>query len=521
MKISMITIENAIKSNIIEKTIRSDAAMMIESAMFLDPETDFYRPNCLYVCLSKHLPIPILIPDKTNIICLGRPSAYPTEAYANINLIIVSDDISLKKFFNITLSILERYNTWEAKLDQLLKTNASLQEFLDLGSVMFKEPMCLLDYQHNLLATTSMVDSPDDVVWTYLKHGKVSNDSEIVSHKQDKFNDIVEAHSPVAMISSVSGKYKLVSAIYIDNKPVAFLAMIHRTKDKNNPFDAHIQQLYDFFINIMTQRLHQTSLISKNKQLIYRNLIGDNPENKNIPGFDFNQVLKYFDFRAGKQYQIALFRFDGPNKKPNYLVEIGHMIEVAIPYSKCMINEHTVTAFIDLQYHAYLPIAVARRLTVVLEKNDGYCALSPVFHLSEELPQIFLQVSEALNFCVRLQPETRLNHYYDYAVLHCLKVLSENEDMSYICHPMLRKLIDYDLKYGTDYFDTLKVYLKNNCCIADSADIKHMHRNSFLYRIKRIKELLNSDLDDCDLRFKLLFSIYYLDCENIINESLN
>ncbi|UWG95682.1 helix-turn-helix domain-containing protein [Dehalobacter sp. DCM] len=516
MKISMYTVENAIKPYIIEKTLRSDAAMMIESALFLDSETELYRADCLYVCLSKHLPIPILIPDKTNIICLGKPSAYAVEAYAHINLILVSDDINLKKFFNTILGTLEKYTMWEEKLDCLLKNHASLQEFLDLGAVIFKEPMCLLDYHHNVLATTSMIDSQDDDFWTYLKKGYINNSPEIISHKQDKFNDIVDARSPVAMISSISGKYKLISAIYVDNKPIAFLAMIHSTKDKNNPFDIYVQQLFNFFVNSITQRLHQSALTSKNKQLADEKQNGAIQSNFNIPGLDLTQILKYFDFKAGKQFQIALFQFNEPQKKPDHVIEISYTIEAAIPYSKCVLSGELFIAVIDLQYHAYLPKAVAKRFIGILEKNDGYCVLSPVFHLSEELPHVLLQVSEVINFCMRLQPDTRLNHYHDYAVLHCLKALSENENMSYILHPMLRKLIDYDIKYGTDYYDTLKVYLKNNCSIAESAIIKHMHRNSFLYRIKRIKELLNNDLDDCDLRFKLLFSIYYLDCENII-----
>ena len=79
---------------------------------------------------------------------------------------------------------------------------------------------------------------------------------------------------------------------------------------------------------------------------------------------------------------------------------------------------------------------------------------------------------------------------------------------------MVRRLIAYDLANNTDYLDTFKVYLNNRCNMTDTAKQLHMHRNTLLHRIKRIEELLESDLADWELRRKLLLSIDYLNLDD-------
>lgn len=61
----------------------------------------------------------------------------------------------------------------------------------------------------------------------------------------------------------------------------------------------------------------------------------------------------------------------------------------------------------------------------------------------------------------------------------------------------------YDTEKGTEYTHLLDVYLKHERNIADTIRETYMHRNTFLYRIKRITEILNMNLDDPQIRLVL------------------
>lgn len=73
-------------------------------------------------------------------------------------------------------------------------------------------------------------------------------------------------------------------------------------------------------------------------------------------------------------------------------------------------------------------------------------------------------------------------------------------------HPVLKKLKDYDEKHGTDFYDTMYVYLKNERSPLASAKELNLHRNTLAYRLKRLQELFQIDLDDPKVRFHLLVS---------------
>lgn len=62
---------------------------------------------------------------------------------------------------------------------------------------------------------------------------------------------------------------------------------------------------------------------------------------------------------------------------------------------------------------------------------------------------------------------------------------------------ILAPLVDYDRKNpGSDYVKVLKLYLESNGSIQTVADAFFTHRNTIIYRMNRIRQLLDTDLTD-------------------------
>ena len=74
----------------------------------------------------------------------------------------------------------------------------------------------------------------------------------------------------------------------------------------------------------------------------------------------------------------------------------------------------------------------------------------------------------------------------------------------------LNSVINYDAQYGSDNLRLLDVYLNNDRNISDTAKIMNLHRNSVVYRIKRIESLIGVPLDDSELRLRILISLKVL-----------
>lgn len=63
-------------------------------------------------------------------------------------------------------------------------------------------------------------------------------------------------------------------------------------------------------------------------------------------------------------------------------------------------------------------------------------------------------------------------------------------------HPALDIIEEYDSANQTNLLETLDVYLINDCNAQKCGRLLFLHRNSLVYRIRRIQEIANVDLSD-------------------------
>lgn len=72
----------------------------------------------------------------------------------------------------------------------------------------------------------------------------------------------------------------------------------------------------------------------------------------------------------------------------------------------------------------------------------------------------------------------------------------------------LKPLLEYDAKHDSDYQKTLELYLQYDGSIQKVADALYTHRNTVVYRMNNIRELLGSSLDTMEDKIK-----YYIACK--------
>lgn len=99
------------------------------------------------------------------------------------------------------------------------------------------------------------------------------------------------------------------------------------------------------------------------------------------------------------------------------------------------------------------------------------------------------------------------NRYADMGVYKLLMAAEDKTSLRDYCQEFLGPVEGYDRKNGTDYMDTLKLYLENDSSITAVAALTFVHRNTVNYKIKKIKEILGCELNQSDkLKLMLAFA---------------
>lgn len=81
--------------------------------------------------------------------------------------------------------------------------------------------------------------------------------------------------------------------------------------------------------------------------------------------------------------------------------------------------------------------------------------------------------------------------------LAVFQLLSENVDknvLRHFCQSSIGPLLDYDSQHDSQLLETLDKYFQHNGNISDTAKDLYIHRNTCIYRIEKVKSLLNTEL---------------------------
>ena len=69
------------------------------------------------------------------------------------------------------------------------------------------------------------------------------------------------------------------------------------------------------------------------------------------------------------------------------------------------------------------------------------------------------------------------------------------------------RLREYDLKNNTVFFETYYLFLLHERNLVRTARVLNIHRNTLVYRIEKIREMISIDEDDPAKRMHMLLSM--------------
>lgn len=104
-----------------------------------------------------------------------------------------------------------------------------------------------------------------------------------------------------------------------------------------------------------------------------------------------------------------------------------------------------------------------------------------------------------------------LCYFKDMGVYQILFSVEDTQLLKNLYEDTLAPLREFDELHNTSYEETLYYFLKYNGSIQTIAETTYTHRNTVLYRIKKMKELLGKELDTTDERFPYQVAFYVKD----------
>ncbi len=112
---------------------------------------------------------------------------------------------------------------------------------------------------------------------------------------------------------------------------------------------------------------------------------------------------------------------------------------------------------------------------------------------------------------IKNQKKENLLFYDEIGIYKVILAVGDHQVLVKMYAETLGVLEEYDKKHETDFVEILRLYILYNSSVQAVANHTFTHRNTINYRIKKIKELLGTDLNNMEERFRFQMAFYIKD----------
>lgn len=220
-------------------------------------------------------------------------------------------------------------------------------------------------------------------------------------------------------------------------------------------------------------------------------------------------TLLQYGFRKNETYAVTIIKLKHleliSSSEIQWIVKSMESQLLSAGDKSFVLTMDDIFVFVFSNYSEEEIKAIMLKIIMLLRmKEYKFFVGSSVNHLGmQKLSQAYVQAKKVVNLSGRKGWGNIMTQYSELGVYQLLLAIDNKETIKAYYNDMLGKLEENDQNNGTDYLDFLNAYLNSNCNINDTADALFIHRNTVVYKIKKINELLDCDLSDIEVRVQL------------------
>ncbi len=479
----------------------------LRSARMLSGNTSIERQNVYLARASEYIS-----GEDQKIICV----------HGQDMLLLNTSD--MEEVLNDIFDAFDFYNSWSDGIAEEIRNGCDIQKVVDLSHDVLQQPLIVYNANNEVIAHSSAFSKGSlDREWDFLLDNKANSLDFLVNiqdllKEQRTLYDTLKIKVPGTPYGSV---YK---GLFHDGVWLGRIILLEALRSLSKGG----LQLFDTFCNlagIWAAQSYKADLLQAESR-IFLDLIEGRPVSQEE--IDHKMLMTGWNRSDLKQ----LIRIEIPQQQSEITQVLASRLEKLIASSYVFTSQKVIYILINLQMIPQNPIqhsAVTPQGSMI---PQGSMVPQGSLIPQEQIRQILEPVLKAAGLCaVSSYPFTDILHLADHdnqcalTCLHCpcdpghlyscadyaldsIHALMTAKIPGVLKHPGLIRLKQYDEDNGSDLYQTLYHYLRNNCNMAETSRQLHLHRNSLLYRLNQIKELADIHLDKPDAREHLLFSYY-------------
>lgn len=482
------------------------------------PSNEDFEPNIIYLGrISKLLFAPR--EGTFNFLCIDdQNGSYDLPqlqtALVNCNLIITNSPVHFRDLCDIASGIFLaeiKYTSYISQMLNISNANKGLTHLVDETIRILKYPIIIVDTSYKILAMYHgiKVDSRPDLE-AQRELGYLT-DQTLKSMKQDKIYEKIRA-AKYPVYEKQDGAYGwLNTLVYIHGIEVAQIGMM----ELDPPFTSYDFELLHFFSQLVSWEMQKNDFYKNNRGVMHSVFLSELLDRKITSPRIVKLRMEQLNW-TDAPYLYVLTIFDNEigdfNQKAQIIV---HQLQHLLPSSRFVIYDTKLVFLVQQTVEDTALFNQGGPIEECLAANQLPGVLSNCFSNLIDIRKFYEQTLKIYELR-QIIKDTKFIHFYsDYMFYHIGQIISEKYDLKDFYHPALIKIIHYDGKNQTNFTETLHEYLLHIDNPTLCAQNLFIHKNTFFYRMNKIRELFHLDLNNGEERLKLHLTLEFLKLEDL------
>ena len=480
--------------------------------MLTQDQTVFF-PSVLYFGHVSMLPEELPGNFAINLLVFGPEASlkyfYPADAPVNLLHLDESVDpfMAYNRIQEIFLESQKVVTGMRLFLDALFN-DEGLQGICDTAYSFLGNPIFVVDnsYKYMAISTGTVADNP--LMEKETSHRQIEEEG-ISFIRRNKLDDKMrKSNRPVYVHNPVHDRGMLIGPVKIHDIEIAHVMMY----EQNRPITENDAELIHRLCRIISIELQKTDFYKRNKGTMYAYFIGDLLDNNSGNIERSKERLATLGYKLKNDLFILSVsdRYNTASEARQEMIVTD--IQSMIPESLYVIYQNTIIFLINGCNKEDNHRFVNPKVEDYLQNNGLIAGLSNRFSNIQEIRKYYEQSLKSAQLGQKMKNAPGLYRYEVMTIFHLLEICeSNNYNLLDFCHPALLVLKAYDEEKNTDFFNTLYQYLNFSQNTQQTANHLHIHKNTLLYRIEKIKKITGNPLNHGDELIKLHFSFKILE----------
>lgn len=424
---------------------------------------------------------------------------------------ICCSGVGAEELLNLLLEVFGRFREQELMIDQLVCRGASLQELCDLAAVILENPVCIHDDWFILVGMSQgmpMPMQPEQVAGS----ARSFVPRELVEEFQHDADYVqTYAHHSAQLWKRPDGRPMSLYVNLWDGAVYRGRLLVIMEKRSF--------RLSDFLTaEVLTQRAMLLMRMSRSPELgAHRSMdsiVLELLQGHRTDPVDQRQFLEMLGWN--KEDRMLCIRINYQGDSPGTVME--HVLHSDLfqifPGCYILLSDHEQCVLLNLSRESLRPGDISHRLAPLCRDYCLYAGISSPVSAVRELSLAYCQAGIALDRAYKQRNDRWIVLFSECVLDHLTDSVPAPLAPRHLVAPELMELIDHDRRHGTQYFETLRCYLRLERDIPKTAQALIIHRTTLLYRLKKLQELVSLELEDPQKRLYLLLSLWILDREH-------